>query len=252
MLQLTTWALASGKDPAFHYDTSCDKVLLRVAQTSNGGSLVPKRSEMMDRLYGKATAKAVFDRLQDLDPLLNEVIQRIAYDYFWDLPGTTTYEKSLVTVVSLVALEKAEQTRIHFNGFLNSGGTAENAVDMLIELSRHVTKETLRKGYEALKEVLNSRSVASSEIEAMNSRFESVVAGEPSAKTSLIPLQIHIINVAARVAIGEQETTKKAIKEFLNSGNSIDTLRYILIHQIVYCGFPAAMNGFAALKEVQK
>ena len=59
-----------------------------------------------------------------------------------------------------------------------------------------------------------------------------------------------LITVAALVALGKEEQTTIHMTGFLNAGGSVDDLRNTLLHLAIYCGFPATMNGFAALKDV--
>lgn len=59
-----------------------------------------------------------------------------------------------------------------------------------------------------------------------------------------------MITVAALIALGKEEQIRLHMAGFLNAGGSIDDIKNILIHLAMYCGFPAAMNGFAALKDV--
>ena len=75
------------------------------------------KSPLMDILYGKKYSKNVYERLEELDPELNRIIQEIPYDYFWAREGLSIRDKSLITVAALVAMGKEEQTRIHMNGF---------------------------------------------------------------------------------------------------------------------------------------
>lgn len=59
-----------------------------------------------------------------------------------------------------------------------------------------------------------------------------------------------LITIAALVSQGKEEQTKIHMRGFLKSGGSLKELRAVLIHLIVYCGFPAVMNAFAHLKTV--
>jgi 4-carboxymuconolactone decarboxylase len=59
-----------------------------------------------------------------------------------------------------------------------------------------------------------------------------------------------LITVAALIALGKEEQTKIHMTGFLKSGGTVSDLENALIHLAIYCGFPAAMNGFAALKKV--
>jgi 4-carboxymuconolactone decarboxylase len=84
----------------------------------------PKQSDLMQRLYGQG-AKAVYDKLQALDPKINEMIQGYVYDEVWNFPPLSLKEKSLITVAALVAQSRPDQLRIHMNGYLACGGTME-------------------------------------------------------------------------------------------------------------------------------
>lgn len=62
---------------------------------------------------------------------------------------------------------------------------------------------------------------------------------------------IFIANIASSAAIGHQDKIESSIMKFLqNNSSNINDVRNILIHQIIYCGFPVAVNSFAALKSV--
>src|SRR5262245_55649496 len=76
--------------------------------TTREQKLLTKKSSLMDQLYGQEVSQRVFDRIQELDPVLNKEIQEIAYDHYWARPGLSIRDKSLVTVASLIALRKEE------------------------------------------------------------------------------------------------------------------------------------------------
>lgn len=59
-----------------------------------------------------------------------------------------------------------------------------------------------------------------------------------------------LITVAALVAMGKEEQTRIHMTGFLNAGGNASDLKNALLHLAIYCGFPATMNGFAALKDV--
>jgi 4-carboxymuconolactone decarboxylase len=59
-----------------------------------------------------------------------------------------------------------------------------------------------------------------------------------------------LVTIAALIAQGRDEQTKIHMRGFLKSGGTMNELRNALIHLAVYCGFPAALNGFAALRSI--
>ncbi|GEM_PF-1945564 len=215
--------------------------------------MMPKKSKMMEELYGSKVSDRVYERLQELDPILNEEIQKIAYDHYWKLPGLSMRDKSLVTLVSLIVLHKEEQIRIHINGFINSGGTYEDIFNMLIYLAEPNNIKASEKGFEALINVLIERDEPKENLKNFQNMFTENIKNISQNKKDMIlnERDRHMITIASCVALGVQEEIKASIKCFLQKYPcSKDDLRNIFIHQIVYCGFPTAMNAFSALKSV--
>jgi len=130
-----------------------------------------KRSKIMDVLYGEKTAEKVFERIEYLDHALNEEIQKIAYDHYWALPGISTRDKSLVTITSLMVMGKEEQTRIHLNGFLNSGGTINETMALLFYLGKKINAISWTKGFQALQDVLAEREMSKNLILDITNQF---------------------------------------------------------------------------------
>lgn len=100
----------------------------------------PKRSVAMDQLYGPETAEEVFCRLQELNRLFNYLVQEVAYDRFWRRQGLSLKEKSLVTILTLMAMGLEEQLAIHLKGFNHVGGTLDQ-VHELVEHARSAISE---------------------------------------------------------------------------------------------------------------
>lgn len=61
-----------------------------------------------------------------------------------------------------------------------------------------------------------------------------------------------LITISALVAQGKEDQTKIHMRGFLESGSKLKELESVLIHLIVYCGFPAVMTAFAHLKAVKE
>jgi 4-carboxymuconolactone decarboxylase len=60
-----------------------------------------------------------------------------------------------------------------------------------------------------------------------------------------------LITITTLVALGKEDQLKIHLRGFLNCGGTLEELEHTFIHQIVYCGFPAVMNAFKVLKDVQ-
>lgn len=114
-------------------------------------------SPLMQRLYGEAYAKDVFERLQFLDREFNELVQEVAYERFWSRPGLTVRDKSLVTIAALIASGKEEQTKIHMRGFLKSGGTYNELRSAIIHLTVYCGFPAAMTAFAALRSIPDPR-----------------------------------------------------------------------------------------------
>ncbi|MCW7538270.1 carboxymuconolactone decarboxylase family protein [Aquabacterium sp. A7-Y] len=60
-----------------------------------------------------------------------------------------------------------------------------------------------------------------------------------------LPLKTRsMLTVAMLVALGRQKELEGHLRGALNNGVSVEELKEILLHSAVYCGFPAAIEGF--------
>ncbi|MEW6097774.1 MAG: 4-carboxymuconolactone decarboxylase [Pseudomonadota bacterium] len=59
-----------------------------------------------------------------------------------------------------------------------------------------------------------------------------------------------MITVAMLVALGRQKELEGHVRGALNNGVTVDELKEILLHSAVYCGFPAALEGFRTAQAV--
>lgn len=201
----------------------------------------------MRELYGEKESALVFEMLENLDPELNKIVQNIAYGYFWARGGLTICEKSLITVSSLLAMRKERQTRPHMIGFLNTGGSSEEIIAVLVELSRIIGADIGENGLLVLCDVLEANGTPIDAIQNIKNLFIQYTNNADSLIKLASERTLQLAKVSGFVAIGEFEKTKEAMK---GRNCSDSDLRNLLIHQIVYCGFPAAINGFFALKSV--
>lgn len=63
-------------------------------------------------------------------------------------------------------------------------------------------------------------------------------------REGLPPKTRSMITVAMLVALGKQKELEGHLRGALNNGVTVDELKEILLHTAVYCGFPAAIEGF--------
>ena len=61
-----------------------------------------------------------------------------------------------------------------------------------------------------------------------------------------------MLNVAILVALGKPNQLRNHVEGALNNGCTIDELQEVILHTAVYCGLPAAGEGFKIAEEVLK
>lgn len=199
-----------------------------------------KCSVQMDLLYGKERANQVWQYLEDLDPQLNKEIQAIACDHYWALPGLLLKEKSLVTVTSLIALNKEEQTKIHLHGLLHQGISLPQLASMMNCIKNKISAESSKKAISVVLEVVHEKDYSEEALE----NFKALLL---KTTCDLADREKFIIEVALASALGN---AKAALTKFMDVF-PLEDFKAIFIHQIVYCGFPTAVNSFSALKALR-
>jgi 4-carboxymuconolactone decarboxylase len=61
-----------------------------------------------------------------------------------------------------------------------------------------------------------------------------------------------ILNIAMLTALNRPAQLRNHIEGALNNGCTLEEIREILLHAAVYCGLPAAVEGFRVAEEVLK
>ncbi len=187
-------------------------------------------SDNMIKLYGE-DAEAVNQRCYEVNPWFGEFVRTFAYDELWDMEELSLSEKSLLVVVALSSLAKAEQLNIHLKGYFNLGGSFDDIhalFSYLYEQNIVASKEHLFKELGKFAGVEGSQT-----LDVTNDRT------------------ISLIQLAHTMALGNNNHTKSALAYIESNGfltrDEINTAIKLLM---IYCGCPAAMNAFAVLKEI--
>jgi 4-carboxymuconolactone decarboxylase len=59
-----------------------------------------------------------------------------------------------------------------------------------------------------------------------------------------------MLNLAMLTALNRPHEIKLHVRGALNNGLTVEQIREVLLHTVVYCGVPAALDAFRAAKEV--
>jgi len=197
-------------------------------------------SNMTYQLYGEEKANLIAERLIQISPEFNYFAQTVGFDIFWALPGLSLLDKSLVTVASLIAMGKEEQTRIHMYGFLHAGGNPSTLIGIAYLVDNLYPGKQMGAMLKIITDVMHEHKVDDTHIEKL---FNENNTQHLSTREQCI------ISLAAAVAACDKPQIKCRIQESINAG-LLDVIKHVFTHQIVYCGFPTAMDAFIALHQV--
>jgi 4-carboxymuconolactone decarboxylase len=78
---------------------------------------------------------SVRDRIGNLAPKLAELTEDVLFGDIWERPGLCKRDRSLITVATLVALNRTEQLPFHLAHALENGVTREEIVEVITHLA---------------------------------------------------------------------------------------------------------------------
>jgi alkylhydroperoxidase/carboxymuconolactone decarboxylase family protein YurZ len=113
----------------------------------------PQPASVMNLLYGVEAANDVYNRLEFISHRFNLLCQDIAYGKYWSDTHLDIFNKSALTITTLMLLGREEQLQIHLRGFKNIGGTIDEVRSIVRFLKEHRTQLNMLKIENALEQV---------------------------------------------------------------------------------------------------
>jgi 4-carboxymuconolactone decarboxylase len=119
-------------------------------QESLSGKAVEWMEKVSDQQYGDSQAasrvvasgvkeaSATSKLMRDFDPKLAELTNNILYGDVWERPELSKRDRSLVTLAALIALNRPEQLRSHFQRARDNGVKKDEVVEMITHLAFYV------------------------------------------------------------------------------------------------------------------
>src|SRR5271169_5336616 len=107
---------------------------------------------MADSDVQKAT-----DDLKAIAPEFAQLNQDFLFGDIWKRPGLSQRDKSLITVTSLVALNRIEQVEFHLKKALENGLTKEELVAAITHIAFYAGWPTAASGLNHLKTVIDQK-----------------------------------------------------------------------------------------------
>lgn len=243
----------------------------------------------LQALDGEAAAK-VMAGLQDIAPDMARFIIEFGYGDVYSRPALDPTSRQVATVAALTALGNAKpQLKFHIRAALNVGLSPQEIIEIMYVTTVFAGFPSGLNGIEAAREVFQEKgvSVRAKELEPFQeqaSRRERGLAavnrtskgagervlksladiapdmadfiiafsyGDVIGRNILSARHKEIAMVAVAAAKGTMEPQMKVhIHSALNVGCSKQEMVELMYHMAVYAGFPAALNGINALREV--
>lgn len=231
--------------------------------------------------------EAVIERLRDIAPDLANLIIEFSFGDIYSRDGTTLKQKEIAVVAALTAMgNAAPQLKVHINGALNVGCSVEELVEVIIQMSSYNGFPSSLNAINLLKEVISDRNISFKPIPNIKNENRFLIGNEWLSKLKKEQVDIlkenlddiapdmveyvvaygygdiysrknldiklrQIATIAALVAMGTAEPQLNFhINAGLNVGLTKEEIIETIILMCVYAGFPAALNGIAAAKDV--
>lgn len=97
------------------------------------------------------------DKVRTLAPKLIDLTEKVLFGDVWERPGLSKRDRSLITVATLVALNRSEQLRGHLERALNNGVTKDEIVELITHLAFYSGWPTAMSAALLAKEVFEQR-----------------------------------------------------------------------------------------------
>ena len=82
-----------------------------------------------------APSTAARDKVRTIAPKLVDLTEKVLFGDVWERPGLSKRDRSLITVATLVALNRTEQLRGHLERALLNGVTKDEIVEVITHLA---------------------------------------------------------------------------------------------------------------------
>jgi len=86
-------------------------------------------------MVSKEPTQTTRDLIGDIAPKLADLTEDVLFGDIWERPGLSKRDRSLITVASLVALNRTDQLPYHLGRALENGITKEELIELITHLA---------------------------------------------------------------------------------------------------------------------
>lgn len=234
-------------------------------------------------------SQAVQNSLKEISPEMGHFLIEFAYGDVYSRPGLDPKSRQIATVAALTAMGNARpQLKFHIGASLNAGVTSNEIIEVMYVTTVFAGFPCGLNGIGAAREVFQEKGVsvthdASPYLDEGTRRQRGLAAvdrtskgagervikslsdlapemgefiidfsyGDVISRNVLTPKHKEIAMIAVCVAKGTMEPQMKVhIHAALNVGCTRQEVVELMTHMAVYAGFPAALNGLSATRQV--
>jgi 4-carboxymuconolactone decarboxylase len=94
----------------------------------------------------------------DLNADFQNFITRYAWGEVWARPGINRHDRSMITIAMLIALNRADELRMHFRACFNNGVTEEELRELIFHSALYCGLPAANSAYHLAAEVLAERA----------------------------------------------------------------------------------------------
>ena len=202
---------------------------------------------------GGPQAAAPITAMNDIAPDLVRFAIDFAYGEVLSRPGLDLKLRQLCTVAALSAMGTATpQLKWHIDGALNVGWEPSDLLDAMLLSAVNTGSAAVGRSLSTAREVFEARRAGADALAALDDASARWCEIPPVFEgLELDPRTRAMISIAALTAVANAPARLKAhIRAALDAGASRAQIIEVIEQMAVYAGFPAALNGMAAARDV--
>jgi 4-carboxymuconolactone decarboxylase len=111
-------------------------------------------------VLGDAHVERTLTRKNDFNGEFQEMITRHAWGDIWTRPGLPRHTRSLITIAMMVALNRAEEFKLHVRAAFNNGVTREQIKEVLMQTAIYCGVPAANSAFHLAEEVFAQMPVA--------------------------------------------------------------------------------------------
>jgi 4-carboxymuconolactone decarboxylase len=202
---------------------------------------------------GGPQAAASITAMNDIAPDLVRFAIDFAYGEVLSRPGLDLKMRQLCTVAALSAMGTATpQLKWHIDGALNVGWEPSDLLDAMLLSAVNTGSAAIGRSLNTAREVFEARGAGADALAAIDDASARWCEIPPAFEGLELDQRTRtMISIAALTAVANAPARLKAhIRAALDAGASRDQVIEVIEQMAVYAGFPAALNGIAAARDV--